>query len=78
MEGDEIPEIAERGGSSIRSRERWLEDLSNSELQPHVSSERSEKGSKYSWYTYVGLSVLCLFMEVWLEAKAVRAQSRLC
>ena len=37
MEGDEIPEIAERGGSSIRSRERWLEALSYSELRFHVS-----------------------------------------
>jgi hypothetical protein len=41
MEGEEIPEIAERGGSSIRSREWCLEALSYSELQYHVSVQRN-------------------------------------
>ena len=76
MEGEEIPEIAERGGSSIRSRERWLETLSYSELQPHVSPEK--KRSEDGCCAYVGLSVLCLLIAAWLEAKAVRAQSSLC
>jgi len=37
MEGDEMPEIAERGGSSMRSREWCLEALSYSELLYQVS-----------------------------------------
>jgi hypothetical protein len=41
MEGEEMPEMAESGGSSIRSRERWLEALSYSELQSHVSPEKN-------------------------------------
>jgi hypothetical protein len=41
MEGEEIPEIAERGGSSIRSREWCLEALSYSELL--ISHQRLEK-----------------------------------
>ena len=76
MEGEEIPEIAERGGSSIRSRERWLETLSYSELQFHISPEKNmSQGGRYA---YVGLSVLCLFVAAWAEAKTVRAQSSLC
>lgn len=40
MEGEEIPEIAERGGSSMRSREWCLEVLSYSELECQVSVEK--------------------------------------
>lgn len=52
MEGEEMPEMAERGGSSIRSRERWLEALSYSELQSHVSPEK-EGGQKTGSGVYI-------------------------
>ena len=41
IEGEEIPEIEERGGSSIRSREWCLEVLSYSELEYHISIEKT-------------------------------------
>jgi len=76
MEGEEIPEIAERGGSSIRSREWCLEALSYSELLHHIGGEKD--GIEHGYCTYVGLSVLCLLTTAWLEVKAVRAHSSLC
>ena len=54
MEGEEIPEIAERGGSSIRSREWCLEVLSYSELVCHISLEKNRPEHDYG--TYAGLS----------------------
>jgi hypothetical protein len=41
MEGEGIPGIVERGGGLICSLEGWLEDLSYSELQVHISPEKS-------------------------------------
>jgi hypothetical protein len=56
MEGEEIPEIAERGGSSMRSREWCLEALSYSELRYHISVEKSRL--ECGRCTYEGLSVM--------------------
>ena len=50
MEGEEIPEIAERGGSSMRSRERWLEALSYSELRGDLTSAPRKTGEKMALY----------------------------
>ena len=48
IEGEEIPEMAESGGSSIRSRERRFEVLSYSELRHDLSLRKSgERGVLY-------------------------------
>ena len=44
MEGGEIPEIAERDGGSMRSRERCLEALSCSKSLYYIRVERGQVG----------------------------------